>query len=500
MDDKLNSIAPSQDDGEQITDDYQSYHSALDIDTNANWKSLPKRKPLLTFANGGEDLELALRLATLSVAPSSAPYSEAKKRVKGHVAIKDFGTPSYASSGLRAKSQRELMWTRLRRGFIHADNRTHHQFSLYHGLKSSRTLRVAPDTINKIHQHHGLIAIASCVAGGRVNDILDHRTAPYNRKGNLVLWHEGTGHVLKAHRRSNNTQTHYYNVNDIQWQPVAPYRLVSSGADGTVQIWDCEQLKERRKPKLVRSTKLDCEPSGLSFKSQDPVFAVEGSDGYIYIFRDTPGSSNAPTGLPLAPDIGHQTINSIWGQDVSSHIIFASSAAHDGDDYTGYHKAFDVKSGKQVCEFDANEAAQKLAVDKTGHSLVIATEASKSDHFLRQYDARRRLKRTQTKVELQPFAGAGRAEVNQLSFSPDSVYIAVARSDNMTHIYDSRFLSHGPLHVFVHDGEQQTAEDSYGIVEAQWVEGKTCGLGLVTGGNDGMFRFRTALHISPLVI
>lgn len=36
MDDKLNSIAPSQDDGEQITDDYQSYHSALDIDTNAN--------------------------------------------------------------------------------------------------------------------------------------------------------------------------------------------------------------------------------------------------------------------------------------------------------------------------------------------------------------------------------------------------------------------------------------------------------------------------------
>lgn len=77
------------------------------------WKSLPKRKPLLTFANGGEDLELALRLATLSVAPSSAPYSEAKKRVKGHVAIKDFGTPSYASSGLRAKSQRELMWTRV---------------------------------------------------------------------------------------------------------------------------------------------------------------------------------------------------------------------------------------------------------------------------------------------------------------------------------------------------------------------------------------------------
>lgn len=90
----------------------------------------------------------------------------------------------------------------------------------------------------------------------------------------------------------------FRSANPCQWFH-SPYRLVSSGADGTVQIWDCEQLKERRKPKLVRSSeslcfskmhvihhlsesaKLDCEPSGLSFKSQDPVFAVEGSDGYV---------------------------------------------------------------------------------------------------------------------------------------------------------------------------------------------------------------------------
>jgi len=269
----------------------------------------------------------------------------------------------------------------------------------------------------------------------------------------------------------------------------SPKRLVSTGADGTVQIWNCEGLVRGDEPSLVRTVRCDMfEPHNIQFKPGESLLAIEGSDGYVYLLKDRPGASVRLTGLPLAPNVGHQTVDMTWGRDVSSHILFASSAAHDGNDTTGFHKAFDADKGKLICEFDAQEAGQRVTIDETGHRLMIATEGVEDSYFLRQYDARRHIKKTQQKVSLEPFVGSGRAEVNRLSFSSDGTYLAVPRSDNTTHVYDGRYLSRGPLHIFAHDGGTTTLNNRYGIVEVAWVDGALSDFGLISGGIDGSVR------------
>ena len=75
------------------------------------------------------------------------------------------------------------------------------------------------------------------------------------------------------------------------------------------------------------------------------------------------------------------------------------------------------------------------------------------------------------------------------------IYLAVARNDDVTHVYDSRMVGKGPMHAFEHVGAGRNipGSDSYGIVEAYWVESSARGLGLVTGGTDGELRIVTAV-------
>ena len=80
-------------------------------------------------------------------------------------------------------------------------------------------------------------------------------------------------------------------------------------------------------------------------------------------------------------------------------------------------------------------------------------------------------------------------EVKAVSFSPDGLLLAVARSDDELHVYDSRFMgsSREPMKRFLHWGEDHcVGGDRWGIVDAVWVDG-WCGrgLGVVTGGSDG---------------
>ncbi len=96
------------------------------------------------------------------------------------------------------------------------------------------------------------------------------------------------------------------------------------------------------------------------------------------------------------------------------------------------------------------------------------------------------------------FAGAGSGsqqlesrdgEVRAISFSPDGLLLAVARSDDELHIYDSRFMgrSREPMRRFLHWGDDCClGGDRWGIVDAVWVDG-WCGkgLGVITGGSDG---------------
>lgn len=81
-----------------------------------------------------------------------------------------------------------------------------------------------------------------------------------------------------------------------------------------------------------------------------------------------------------------------------------------------------------------------------------------------------------------------RPYVQQVLFSPDSLYIAVARNDNVTLVYDARFLNKGPLYDLPHLSPDEGSEEDnyYGIPKIEWLEDHTRGLSLVSCGADGM--------------
>ena len=92
-----------------------------------------------------------------------------------------------------------------------------------------------------------------------------------------------------------------------------------------------------------------------------------------------------------------------------------------------------------------------------------------------------------------------------VSFSPDGLLLAVSRSDDELHIYDSRFMGRdrAPMRRFLHWGDECCLTvDRWGIVDAVWVD-RWCGkgLGVITGGSDGEISSHTArLLCSYLVV
>ena len=66
--------------------------------------------------------------------------------------------------------------------------------------------------------------------------------------------------------------------------------------------------------------------------------------------------------------------------------------------------------------------------------------------------------------------------------------LAVARSDDELHIYDSRFMGRSvePMARYLHWDNDCCVGDKWGIVDAVWVNG-WCGrgFGIITGGADG---------------
>jgi WD40 repeat protein len=93
-------------------------------------------------------------------------------------------------------------------------------------------------------------------------------------------------------------------------------------------------------------------------------------------------------------------------------------------------------------------------------------------------------------------------EVRAVSFSPDGLLLAVARTDDELHVYDSRFMGRSgePMRRFLHWGDDCCpGGDRWGIVDAVWVDG-WCGrgLGVVTGGSDGERHHRIAYSLARL--
>ena len=64
-------------------------------------------------------------------------------------------------------------------------------------------------------------------------------------------------------------------------------------------------------------------------------------------------------------------------------------------------------------------------------------------------------------------------DINALAVSGDGLYIAAARTDNWLDVYDARMLARGPLLALAHGAAlDPRAADSFGVVKAQWVEGR----------------------------
>jgi len=136
-----------------------------------------------------------------------------------------------------------------------------------------------------------------------------------------------------------------------------------------------------------------------------------------------------------------------------------------------------------------------MAVDDLGQRLALFTRGRLASNTLRIYDIGRKNGRQPIfSCDLAEFAQEGvddDGEVNCAAFSPDGIFLAVARNDNVVHVYDSRNLERGVLYSFQHNypNREVAGFKGFGIVEAQWVtsfDGR--GLGLVSGGNDGCVR------------
>lgn len=94
-------------------------------------------------------------------------------------------------------------------------------------------------------------------------------------------------------------------------------------------------------------------------------------------------------------------------------------------------------------------------------------------------------------------------EVNLTSFASDGRYLAVARSDNQTHIYDSRMLTKKPLMKCLHLGKslvlpsdatqgentKHKRHNHYGVLNAHWATLPSGQLQIITGGEDGKVSF-----------
>lgn len=140
-----------------------------------------------------------------------------------------------------------------------------------------------------------------------------------------------------------------------------------------------------------------------------------------------------------------------------------------------------------------------------GDNLALFTLGAERTNNLNIYDVRRQDPRASRSIKLEPFRTKvdSDGEVNVATFSPDSIYLTVARNDNTTHVYDSRMIERGVLYDFKHRGKRRTnpGSDSYGVVEARWIMSRSSRLGLVTGGDDGqdfsLFYSEVKIELTP---
>ncbi|KZT74728.1 WD40 repeat-like protein [Daedalea quercina L-15889] len=506
-------------------DEYDELHDAFRLDRRSNWKEASP----FERARAREDEDLSKKLAAMSVAPQQPGPSDTARRhqLKGRI-NKGRHTMAFRNDGYDGEP---FVWTLLRRHLARRPD----GFPMLRHLHPVGTLDHAPGGVNRIAQCNGIIAIASSASGGDEDPAVLSAVDPYNREGTLLVWREGKPYTLLGHKRliddaqpsavatSLAPVKKHYTVQDVQFNPAFPNRIVSSANDRTVRIWDCDRLSDSDSSSgaeaagnrgenggenggqgqdqsqeqdqsqvdkdsscLVDTIEYSCTMGKLLFKPGEPVLAMGGHDGRsVYLLRDE-DEKLTQSHLRLSRTNTDETGDIAWGLGVLSDRLFASSMTKGEKAFGGTHKAFDVKTERPICTMGIQEAGDSIAVHPAGTLVAIATKPSKHAHSLYLFDGRRLSPSPVCRVELDAF----QQTVTTMKFSPDGTYLALARDDNTTDVYDARFLGHGKLHAFTHEpGNVLTyTKDVYGVVEAQWVEGCPSGLGIVTGGCDGCVR------------
>jgi len=181
--------------------------------------------------------------------------------------------------------------------------------------------------------------------------------------------------------------------------------LVSSGNDNTVRLWSYRLLDDHNKTTLellhtrtiyssaypflwilsYTTGSFNDVPHDLLYKPGHATLAIACRDGcvvsklhlliilivfskiYVYPNSNSLKESNGPhLSLPVAPEgAQHSAGAMVWGAGATADYIFASSE-HYGTEHTGFHRAFDVHTGKMVYKFDASEAGDAMALDSSG--------------------------------------------------------------------------------------------------------------------------------------
>lgn len=183
-----------------------------------------------------------------------------------------------------------------------------------------------------------------------------------------------------------------------------------------------------------------------------------------------------------------------WGMGSTEDFLFASSEPIRDKTYTeSWHRIYDVKREEIVGRFPMGEAGDAMALDATGDRLAIVTCTSQTNSNLRIFDVRTKDRRPTHEIELEPFQLVNpddedeEGEHRDAQFSPDGVFIALARSDNRVHVYDTRFLKgRGLLYDFKHSAATKINPglQACGVAKLEWVW-RGSRMGLVSGGSDG---------------
>ena len=126
-----------------------------------------------------------------------------------------------------------------------------------------------------------------------------------------------------------------------------------------------------------------------------------------------------------------------------------------------------------------------------GQQLAIASSSNQDDYLqfnLRLYDVRIGSQHRTHEHRLLPFAPTPNNQpvldtIISSSFSPDGLFLALGREDNMTHVYDARYFD-DPLYVLRHETGHGR---KYGITHHDWYTpaGQFQVPLLLTAGDDG---------------